>query len=710
MTFLQPWLLFALPLVTLPVIIHLINQQRFQSVEWAAMRFLLSARALSRGYTRLRQFLILALRVLAVAAAILAVSRPLSQGWLAAAGGDRSAAAIVLLDRSPSMSQVSPAGRESKLTTAKRQVATALETLGLNRVVLIDSVSCQPLELSSARAIEQVPETEPAAAAADLPRLLQAACEQLTATKSSAGTIWICSDQRANDWKVADSAWPAIRETLAKLPQSVRIVLLGSTAPATDNLAVRVSAATLEPRGKAWELRLDISIRRTSDRGPTRVPVQIELGSARSTVDIELTGTETVLAGHAIPIEAAALNAEGDAESDQDPAQAHGWGRISIPADTNPADNDFYVAFGTPPVRRTLVVAEDSQAGAESRRTLAVIAGIPPDKLLRAAVETVTAEALAAMPLDDVSLLLWQAPLPEADAADAVSRYVARGGQVIFLPPESPLSTTSTTATFGGISWLPWSEHSPPLRPTSWRADEGLLAATFTGTALPVGELEIRRTCGIAGEGTPLAVLSDGRPLLVRAASDRGGVSFLATTPALRDSDLAENGVVLYALVQRAIDAGLAAVGHARQIDAGEHALGWETARAVGHEHWRQIAGPPAASTEVGFHPGVYASHGRLVAVNRPVAEDAAAIVADQDVDQLFQGLSFTRFEQKAGGIGNIVEEVWRLFLMALVLALIAEGLLCLPRRIGRVSRHGSQGNLETFKPAGGQRAREAVA
>jgi len=710
MTFLQPWLLFALPLVSLPVIIHLINQQRFQSVEWAAMRFLLSARALSRGYTRLRQFLILLLRVLAVAAAILAVSRPLSQGWLAAAGGDRSAAAIVLLDRSPSMSQVSPAGRESKLTTAKRQVAAALETLGLNRVVLIDSVSCQPLELSSARAIEQVPETEPAAAPADLPRLLQAACEQLSANKSAAGTIWICSDQRANDWKVADSAWPAIRETLAKLPQSVRIVLLGFTAPAAGNLAVRVAQTTLEPRGKAWELRLDISIRRTSDSGPARVPVQIELGTARSTVDIELTGTETVLAGHAIPIEAAALNAEDDAESDQDPAQAHGWGRISIPADTNPADNDFYVAFGTPPVRRTLVVAEDSQAGAESRRTLAVIAGIPPDKLLRAAVETVTAESLAAMPLDDVSLLLWQAPLPEAEAADAVSRYVARGGQVIFLPAESPLSTGSTTATFNGISWLSWSEHSPPLRPTSWRADEGLLAATFTGTALPVGELEIRRTCGIVGEGTPLAVLPDGRPLLVRAASDRGGVSFLATTPALRDSDLADNGVVLYAVVQRAIDAGIAAVGHARQVDAGEHAFGGETARVVGHEPWRQIAGPPAASTEAGFHPGVYASHGRLVAVNRPAAEDAAAIVADRDVDQLFQGLSFTRFEQKTGGIGNIVEEIWRLFLMALVLALIAEGLLCLPRRIERVSRHGSQSILETFKPASGQRSREAVA
>jgi len=709
MTFLQPWLLFALPLITLPVIIHLINQQRFQSVEWAAMRFLLSARALSRGYTRLRQFLILLLRMLAVAAAILAVSRPLSRGWLAAAGGDRSAAAIVLLDRSPSMSQVSSAGRESKLTTAKRQVATALETLGLNRVVLIDSVSYQPLELSSTRAIEQVPVGEPSAAAADLPRLLQAACEQLAATKSAASTIWICSDQRANDWKAADGAWSSIRATLAKLPQTVRVTLLGYTEPAPENLAVRISAATLEPRSQGWELRLDISIRRTSDSGPTRVPVQIELGTARSTVDIELTGIETLLVGHSIPIEASALVAGDDAGSDQDPAQAHGWGRISIPADMNPADNDFYVAFGTPPLRRTLVVAEDSQAGAESRRVLALIAGIPPDKLLRAAVETVTAEALAAMPLDDVSLLLWQAPLPEADVAEAVSRFVARGGQVIFLPPESPLSTTSTTA-FGGISWQSWNEHSPPLRPTTWRADEGLLAATFTGTALPVGELEIRRTCGIAGEGTPLAVLPDGRPLLVRAASDRGGVYFLATTPALSDSDLAANGVVLYALVQRAVDAGLSAVGNATQVDAGEHAIGGEMAHAVGHEHWRQIAGPPSASAEPGFHPGIYASHGRLVAVNRPAAEDAAAIVADRDVEQLFQGLSFTRFEQKTGGLGNIVEEVWRLFLIALVLALSAEGLLCLPRRIDRVSRHGQQSILKKFTPGSGQRAREAVA
>jgi hypothetical protein len=551
-----------------------------------------------------------------------------------------------------------------------------------------------------------VPEAEPTAAAADLPLLLQAACDQIGASKSAASTIWICSDQRANDWKVSDGAWSAIREAVAKVPQSVRLTLLGYAEPAADNLAVRVTRAALEPRGKAWELLLDIAIRRQADGGPARVPVQIELGPARSTVEVELTGTESVLARHAIPIDAAALTQTatmaGGAEGDRESAQANGWGRVSIPTDSNPADNDFYVAFGTPPIRRTLVVTEDSQAGPQTKRTLELIAGIPPDKLLRAATEAVAAEAVADMPLDDVALILWQAALPEAAAADAVNRFVARGGQVIFLPPESP-----TTTAFNGIAWQTWTEHSPPLRPSSWRADEGLLAATLTGAALPVGELELRRTCGITGEGTSLAVLPDGRPLLVRAAGDRGGVSFLATTPAVRDSDLAANGVVLYAVVQRAIDAGLETVGNARQIAAGSRVLGGTDAggerssQQRGQEDWRQIAGPPSASTEAGFHAGVYASRGRLLAVNRPAAEDAAEVVDDRQIETLFQGLSFSRFEQKAGGLGAIVEEVWRLFLVALLVALVVEGLLCFPRR--------SSDRLSRGLPAA-QRSREAVA
>ena len=43
MTFLQPYLLWGLPLVLVPVIIHLINRLRHKPQPWAAMMFLLQA-------------------------------------------------------------------------------------------------------------------------------------------------------------------------------------------------------------------------------------------------------------------------------------------------------------------------------------------------------------------------------------------------------------------------------------------------------------------------------------------------------------------------------------------------------------------------------------------------------------------------------------------------------------------------------------------
>ena len=53
MSFLQPLLLAALPIAALPILIHLINQRRFQTIRWAAMIFLLAANRIDRKSTRL---------------------------------------------------------------------------------------------------------------------------------------------------------------------------------------------------------------------------------------------------------------------------------------------------------------------------------------------------------------------------------------------------------------------------------------------------------------------------------------------------------------------------------------------------------------------------------------------------------------------------------------------------------------------------------
>ncbi len=650
MTFLQPWVLVALPLVALPLIIHLINQRRFQTVRWAAMQFLLAAKALSRGYSRLRHWLIMALRMAAVAAVILAVGRPLSRGWLALAGGGRPDSAIVILDRSPSMQAVATAGGESKLDTGRRQLADSLATLRAGRVLVLSDPAKGPEEVASPAEIVELVSAGPVAAASDLPALLQSGYDFIRENAAGTTELWICSDQRANDWKPDDGAWGGIRDAFAKLPQQVRVQLLSYAAPAPGNVAVRASNVRLETVGRDRRLVVTVAVSRQDDGGRLTLPVKFEIGGISTAVDVELTGREAVLKNHVIPLERSAA--------------ARGWGRVSIPADANPADNDFFFAYDAPPPRRSLVVAEDPAAG----RVLELVAAIAPDKAA-ALVDLVPPGGLAAAAWDEAAALFWQGPLPEGRDAELVQAFLGRGGQVVFFAPDRP-----ATAEFVGCAWGEWTAPAKPATAESWRTDQDLLANTLAGSALPLGDVEIRRSCGLSGDLVPLASLPGGAPLVARA-SRAEGVTFVATTPAPRDSSLAAEGVVLYALVQRAIDRGLTVLGGARQADAGTATA--ENARACGA--WTRQGGA-AASAEVGFHAGVFACGDRLVAVNRPVAEDAALPVADERIDALFRGLSFQRITGTAGDTNSIVQEIWRAFLIAMLLALVAEGLLSLPR------------------------------
>src|SRR3954462_8898605 len=166
MSFLQPILLAALPLVALPIIIHLINQRRYQSIRWAAMMFLLAANRMSRGYAKLRQWLILLFRMLAVAGLVFAVSRPLAGGWLGRAGGGRPDTTIILLDRSPSMRQQGPGTVVSKLEAGRQQLARTLGLLGSGRWVLIESTANAAREMESPDDLLKLPAAGPTSTSA----------------------------------------------------------------------------------------------------------------------------------------------------------------------------------------------------------------------------------------------------------------------------------------------------------------------------------------------------------------------------------------------------------------------------------------------------------------------------------------------------------------------------------------------------------------
>jgi hypothetical protein len=652
MSFLQPWLLAALPLAALPIIIHLVNQRRFQTINWGAMMFLLAARRLSRGYSRLRQWLILAFRVAAIAGLIVAISRPLASGWVGLAAGGRPDTTIVLIDRSPSMQQRDRATGRSKLEAGRQQLIQALETLGSNHWVLIDSATREPRALDSPAALADVPMAGPASASADLPLMLQAAHDYIRDNKTGRTDIWICSDLRENDWTADSNRWSTLRGAFSEFPQGVRFQLLAYPQRSPENLSIRVTEVRRDTTSEGAELLVSLRIAREGDHGDNiSVPVQFDVEGARSTVAVELVGQSVELKQHRIAIEQ---------------SRQRGWGKVSIPADANPADDDFYFVFDQPPPRQTAIVADEADAA----RPLELAAGIAPEPGLECTTQRVTVDQLAALDWSSIALVLWQAPLPTGSAAELLSALVNRGGQVAFFPPRSPGNQS-----IFGLRWDAWVNDAPEAVET-WRSDEDLLSRTLSGAALPVGQLDIHRYCTLIGDLTALATLHGGAPLVARVPTEHGGAYFWTTTPAPADSSLATGGVVLYAFVQRSLAAGAAMLGKTRQIDAG-------TATAEDSSAWTPLGGgTDGLSSEARFQRGVYRDDDELLAVNAIAAESTSPLLSDTTVAELFGGLDFSRVDDKAGNLASLVQEIWRAFLLVMLFVLVGEAILCLPKAV----------------------------
>ena len=662
MSFLQPALLLAaLPIIALPVIIHLINQRRYQTVSWGAMMFLLAANRMSSGYARIRQWLILATRMLALAALVFVLGRPLTGGWLGLTAGGRADATILILDRSPSMQQAGAGSGATKLEAGRKQLVQTLGMIGKSRWVLIESAAGKPVELDSVDALLTAPETGPAGTPSDLPAMLQTARDYVEANKVGQADIWICSDLRSNDWDPEGGRWQAVRDAFLEFSQRARFHLLAYAQNTQANQAVRVTGIKRQEAGDGVELLISLRLSREgSGDAPTSIPVQFEIDGARSEVAVELAGRSAELKDYRVVLEK---------------GRGRGWGKVSIPADANPTDNAYWFAFDRPKPRRTVVVVENPEAA----RPFELAASITPDPSLQCTSETIGVDGLTGIEWEKVSLLLWQAPIPEGDAAALVQSFVDRGGRVIFFPPR-----IATAEGFLGVRWKEWVEKTEPLLVDGWRSDGDLLGQTQSGAPLPVGQLEVRKYCRLDGETTSLATLKGGAPLLARVATTRGGVYYCATTAAAADSSLARAGIVFYVLVQRALADGAVALEDVKQLATG----------SAGHDDsktWKRLAGAEGVlSTDYASQPGVYEAGERLLAVNRPEAEDLAPVVPPSKVADLFKGLDFTRVDDSSDDSASLVQEIWRLFLFAMLGTMVIEAGLCLPKRL--VRRPGALG------------------
>lgn len=655
MSFLQPLALIALPLMALPIIIHLINQQRHRTIPWAAMMFLMRAKRMSRGMARLRHLLILLMRVLAIGALIFAISRPLSGGWLGSVGLSKPDATLILLDRSASMEMQDLQAGESKRSTALKRLAQLLEQGDYGtHLLLIDSASGQMQELDSPKALLNLPMTGASATSANIPSMLETALAYLEANESGRAEIWICSDLNENDWDVHSGRWNAIRQAFAQL-EGVHHFLLAYTDPPSNNLSVRVENVQRWKRGNDAELILDVMVRTNGNSGGTRrVPIEFEVNNVQSVVEVELDTLGASLQGHRIPIDA---------------KLSSGWGSVSLPGDANPLDNRFLFVFSEPPVRKAVVVSDDKRIGEAFRRALA----IPLDPRLQHQADVIPINRVAEIDWESTGLLIWQGALPSGLVAEQIEHFVNSGRVVMFFPPAQNAGEQLFASHWG--DWQS-ADGQEVAKVAWWRGDADLLAHVESGDALPLNGLRTYRYRTLESPGTPLARFDDEIPLLTRAPTDHGAIYFCSTLPTAQFSSLERDGIVFYIMLQRALTQGCLTLTAAAQRDVGVGVL-------ADRDQWESVASAEntASVSQRELHAGVYREGEYWVALNRSQAEDTAKTSPVETVDALFDGLSYRRIDVDVGDTSALASELWRIFLIAMALALILEAVLSLPSR-----------------------------
>jgi hypothetical protein len=151
----------------------------------------------------------------------------------------------------------------------------------------------------------------------------------------------------------------------------------------------------------------------------------------------------------------------------------------------------------------------------------------------------------------------------------------------------------------------------------------------------------------------------------------------LGTLPGPASSTLARDGVVFFAMLHRALQAGSGSLGTAQQRVASRDALGKDAS-----VRWQRVgADAEKPLFDAALHAGVLAADGKLVALNRPASEDRMETLGSAALDELFAGLDFRKLEDTLEDQDSLVSEVWRTILIAMALLLLGEALLCMPAK-----------------------------
>ena len=648
MSFLQPLLLLALPLALAPIIIHLLNRLRFKSVKWGAMMFVLKANRSSTNMARIRQWLILASRVLAILAIIFFLSRPLLGGWLGWKFSGEPDTVILLLDRSATMGgSFSP--KQNRLEKAIELIIdSGLKTASTSRVVLIDSALLQVNEIPSWNVISQIKETKITQTTADIPAMYRIALDYMVNNVTGVTEVWTLSDMQHSNWDPENSEWSEMDINFSSLPQPVTFRTLAIDSGTQENRSISFAKLSEYPGKEGNTIReISFEIISSSKTPAAELPLQLMENGTQRQLTVKISGQTTKIR-HTL-------------ESDETKTI---YGSITLPPDANPNDNSFFFGFGPKSPEQAIIVFDNEKAG-----SLLSAASAPEGEQRGQRSETISASSFPDADIESASIIICQAE-PDKEMLKGLRLFAKKGGNVIFFPPS--ISGSSPDSIWSGQQTF---EKDKEVIVADWDRHQGPLANTVSGEQLNVDGLKLKkRTLLQNSTSMPIASCSDGKPFLYGEKTGKGMIYYCTTLPVAEWSNLGD-GMVIVPMLRRLMQSGSQRLSNIIFDECGK----WQPNPGATRCDVLFSDKKEASESDPLCNSGIYAEEDNTIILNRPNTEDAYNKIDETVVKTLFENNPIRLFKERSGSMSKMQAEIWRVFLFAVLCALGLESILCLP-------------------------------
>ena len=411
MGLLAPLFLLGLAAIAVPVLLHMIQRERKDEVEFPSLMFLRKVPYRSFRRQRIRHWFLLALRCAALLLLAFAFARPFIRATALAVVTDGAREVVILLDRSYSM------GYGDRWADAQAAAADAIDALDPGdraTVILFDGgARTGPRSTTDRGSLHNLVSTaEPGSGVTRFGPALQLA-----------EGIFEASDlPRLEAVLISDFQRGGVESAVGvRFPQGTVLtpVRVGADDPPADN--VSVAGVLFEREYFSGRERVQVAARLTN-RGPGAIAglaVALEMGGREVetlTADLPPAGSTTV---DFAPVTL------GDAQT---------FGAVRIAPDVLPVDDEFHFIVSPGQVVTVLVVGS-AAAGPDANLFLTRALGIGSEPAFD--VRTATLESFSAADLSDRQVVVLNDTRPPSGAAgEALAAFVDAGGGLLVVSGE----------------------------------------------------------------------------------------------------------------------------------------------------------------------------------------------------------------------------------------------------------------------------------